>query len=41
MTIIRKLKTDQGLSKDLNNSRSVSLLTENTGLGEFREVLLQ
>lgn len=35
-TIISKLKTDQKLSKDFNNSRSVSLLTENTGLGEFR-----
>lgn len=40
MTVISKLKTDQELSKDLNNSRSVSLLSENTGLGEFREFWL-
>lgn len=38
--IISKLKTDQGLSMELNCNRSPMLLTENVGLKEFREGLL-
>lgn len=37
--IISKLKTDQGLSIDLNHNRSPMLLTESMGLGEFRKGL--
>ena len=37
--IISKLKTDQGLSVDLNRNRSPVLLTENMGLEEFSKGL--
>lgn len=37
--IIRKLKTEQGLSVDLNCNRSPMLLIESMVLGEFKEGL--
>jgi len=38
--ITSKLKTDQGLSVDLNCNRNPMLLAENMGLGEFTGGLL-